>query len=178
MRLLECLVQIQFNLALVTFHRAAKNSIAAAGTNIARLFVADPSLSAEFSPIWHGPEDDFFADCHRKIVNVRTRKVIAFMTPGIAFHLCTIPDLALVAVHELFSGQAATASNAFYCQRFRIREHALASSSSPVEVYQLLLQFDIVIAVCNINCADPAVETAGRNQIRIYCHSRAHTCVH
>jgi hypothetical protein len=88
--------------ALITFHRATKNSIAALGTYIAGLFVSNPFFGTELSSIRDSPENNLLANGHREIVNVVTRKFIALMTPGVSFLFCAVPDLALATMHKLF----------------------------------------------------------------------------
>jgi hypothetical protein len=87
---------------LITFHRTAKNSIAAFGTYIAGLFVSNPFFSTELSSIWDSPENNLFTNGHGEIVNVVTGKITALMTPGVTFLYCAIPDLTLATMHELF----------------------------------------------------------------------------
>jgi hypothetical protein len=88
--------------ALVTFHRTAKNSIAAFRTNIASLFVSNPFFIPELSSIWDSPENNLLANDHREIINVVTGKFIALMTPGISFLSCALSDLTLVTMHKPF----------------------------------------------------------------------------
>jgi len=99
---------------LITFHRSAKNFIAALGTYIAGLFVPNPFFSTELSSIRDSPKNNFLAHGHGKIVNVLTGKFIAFMTAGVSFLFRAIPDLALATMHELLIRQAATAPNVCY----------------------------------------------------------------
>ncbi len=90
--------------ALITFHRAAKNFIAALGTCIARLFVANPFFSTELSSVRHSPEHNLLADRHGEFVNVLTGKIVALMTPGVTFLFGASPDLTLMTMHKLFIG--------------------------------------------------------------------------
>jgi hypothetical protein len=90
--------------ALIAFHRATKNSIAALGTYITGLFVSNPFFSAELSSIRDSPENDLLANGHREIVNVVTGKFIALMTPGVSLLFCAVPDLTLATMHKLFIG--------------------------------------------------------------------------
>ncbi len=156
--------------ALIAFHRAAKNSIAAAGTYIARLFVADPFFVTELSSIWNSAEDDFLAHRHGEIVNVLTGKIAALMTPGISFLFCALFDLTLVTMHEPIVRQAAAAPNVFNGKRLAIWKSALAGSSSLVKLYQTLLEFDVVVAVSDVNGADIAIKTTRRKEIGIDWH--------
>ena len=87
--------------ALITFHRAAKNFIAAFGTYIAGLFVSNPFFSPELSSIRDSPKNNLLAHGHGKIVNVLTGKFIALMTPGVSFLFRAIPDLALATMRKL-----------------------------------------------------------------------------
>jgi hypothetical protein len=98
------LIRIQLSFALITSHRAAKNSVAAIGTYIAGLFVLNPFFSAELPSIRNSSEYNLLADCHREIVNVVTGKFIAFMTPGVPFFFCTVPDLTMATMHKSFIG--------------------------------------------------------------------------
>jgi hypothetical protein len=97
-------VKIQLRFALITSHHAAKDCIAAMGAYVAGLFVSNPLFSTELSSIRHSPENNLLADGHGEIVNVLTRKFIAFMTAGVPFLLCAVPDITLAAMHELFIG--------------------------------------------------------------------------
>jgi len=164
------LVQIQLHFALITFHSAAKNLIAAFGTHVAGLFVSNPFFITELSSIWDGPKNNLLANCHGEIVNIVTGKVIALMTPRVAFLSCASPDLTLSAMHELFIRQAATAFNIFYRKVFTIRKCALAGCSSLVKTYQPLLKLNVIVAVCDINGTDTAIKTTRRNQIGICRH--------
>jgi hypothetical protein len=100
--------------ALVTFHRAAENPIAARRTYIAGFFVSNPLFGTELSSIWDSPENNLLANGHGEIVNVMTWKFIALMTPCASFLFCAVPDLTLATMHKLFIGQAATAPNVIY----------------------------------------------------------------
>ena len=98
------LIQIQLNLASIAFHCPSKNSIAAFGAYIAGFFVSNPLVIAELSSIRDSPENNLLSDGHGEIVNIVTGKFIAFMTAGIPFLLCTIPDLTLATMHKPFIG--------------------------------------------------------------------------
>jgi hypothetical protein len=88
--------------ALITFHGTAKNFIAAFGTHIAGLFVANPFFITELSSIWDGPKNNLLANRHGEIVNVLTGKIVALMTPCVTFLFCAGPDLTLATMHKLF----------------------------------------------------------------------------
>jgi hypothetical protein len=96
------LVQIQLRVTLVTFYNAPENFIAAFRTNIASFFILNPLFSTNLSPIRNGPQNDLFANSHWKMFNVLAGKFIALMTSGVTFLSCTLPDLTLSAMHELF----------------------------------------------------------------------------
>jgi hypothetical protein len=102
-------IQIQGSLALVAFHDPAEHFISTVGAIIAGLLIHDPFFCAELPPVGDGPQYDFFADRHGKILNMTAGKFIAFMAAGIAFILCTLPDAALSAMHEKIVGPAAAA---------------------------------------------------------------------
>jgi len=155
---------------LVAFHRATKNSIAAIWACIADPFVSNPLFSTELPSIRDSPQNHLLANGHGEILNVVTGEFIALVTPGVSFLFGAVPDRALAAVHKLFIGQAATAPNVFCGQGFAIRERAFAGSFPLVEIYQPLLKFDVIVAVCNVNGTDTAIKTTRRNEIRIYRH--------
>jgi hypothetical protein len=90
--------------ALVTFHGATKNSIAACGTYVAGLFVFNPFFSAELASIGHSPQNNLLADDHGEIVDALTGKFIALMTPCVSFLFRAVPDVALATMHEPFIG--------------------------------------------------------------------------
>jgi hypothetical protein len=92
------------------------------------------------------------------------------MTSGVALFLGAVPDLTLSAMHKKFIGQAAAALNIFYRKYFTIGEFPFAMNISLVKIHQPLLEGVIIFTVCDINGADPAIKTARRNEIRIYCH--------
>jgi hypothetical protein len=95
-------VEIQFHFALITFHRAAKNSIAALGTYIAGLFVSNPFFSTELSSVRDSPENNFLANGHCEVVNVLTGEFIALMAPRVPFFFRAFPYFTLATMHELF----------------------------------------------------------------------------
>ena len=95
---------------------------------------------------------------------------MALMTSGVTSRSCAGPDLTLSAMHKPFIRQAATASNILYRKVFTIRKNPFAGNFSPVKTHQPLLEFVIMITVCDKNGTDPAIKTTRGNQIRIYFH--------
>ncbi len=167
------LVQIQTRFALITSCGAPENFIAAFGTNIACLFILNPFFGAHLPPVRNGPQNDLFADSHGEIFNIAARKLPALMTSGVTFGFCAGLDLALSAIHKRFVRQAASASNIFYGEVFTVRKLSFAGKFSLEKGHQQLLEFAVIIAVCDVDGADSAIKTAGRNKIRIYLHSFA-----
>jgi hypothetical protein len=104
-------VQILFRLALIASHGPPEQFVPAMGTIIPGFFIFNPFRCAELPPVGDGPQDDFFADGHRKILNMGTGKFFALVASGIAFICCAFPDVALLAMHEQVMGQAAAASD-------------------------------------------------------------------
>jgi len=98
------LVQIQHHFALITFYSAPEDFISAFRASVAGLFILNPFFGTNLSPIRNSTQDNLFANRHREIFNMLTRKSSALMTTGVAFFSCAGPDLALSAVHELFIG--------------------------------------------------------------------------
>jgi hypothetical protein len=86
--------------ASIAFHRTTKNLIAAFRAYITGLFVSNPFFRSEFSPIRDRPQNYFLANGHGKIINVLTRKILAFVTACVAFFFGAFPDLTLSAMHE------------------------------------------------------------------------------
>ena len=103
------LIQIQGSLALIASDNTPEHFVAAMGTMVAGFFILNPFFCAELPPIGDGPHDDFFAHSHGESLNMWAGEFIAFMTSGIAFIFCTLPDLALPAMHEKIVGAAAAA---------------------------------------------------------------------
>jgi len=95
-------IQIQVRFALITFYDTTKNSVSASRTYIAGFFVLDPLFSANLSPIRNSPQNYLFADSHRKIVDVLTRKFITLMASGVAFLFCTGSYFTCPAMQERF----------------------------------------------------------------------------
>jgi hypothetical protein len=163
-------IQIQLRFALVASYDAPENFIAAFRANITGLFVLDPFFSADFPPIRHSPQDDLFADRHRKVLDILTRKFLALMTTRVLSFPGAVADFALAAMHEAFIRQTAAAFHVFDRKGFAVRKSALAGNISPVKAQQPLLEFLIVIPVGDVDGADAAIKTTGRNQIRIDRH--------
>jgi hypothetical protein len=88
--------------ALITFHRAAKDSVSALRTYISGLFISNPFFGTEFSSIRNSTQNDLLANGHGKIINVIAGKFIALMTPAIPFLHRAFSDLTLAAMHESF----------------------------------------------------------------------------
>jgi hypothetical protein len=154
----------------MALHRAPKDLIAALRTNIARLFVSNPFFRAELASVRYGPKDNLLAYRHGEVVDAATREFIAFMAPRVSFLFCAVPDLTLATMHESLIRKAAATSNVFFGQGFAVGERAFAGSSPPVKVCQQLLQLGVVVAMGNVDGADTAVKTAGRNEIGICRH--------
>ncbi|OIP39779.1 MAG: hypothetical protein AUK25_09565 [Desulfobacteraceae bacterium CG2_30_51_40] len=161
------LVQIQFGFALIAFHGTAKNLVAAFRTYIAGLLLHNPSFSSEFSSKRYGPQNDFLANGHGKTINVLTRKNIAFVTTRVTFSNITSPDLTLPAMHEKIIRQTSATMNIFLRKLFAVGKCSFAWSTSLVQVYESLLEFFVIVPRCNINSANTAIKTAGRNEVRI-----------
>jgi hypothetical protein len=94
------LVQIQLGFTLIAFYNAPENLIAAFRTDIAGLFILNPLFGTHLSPIRNSPQYNLFADRHGKIIDMLTRKFIAWMTSGMTFLSCAVPDLTLSAMHK------------------------------------------------------------------------------
>lgn len=93
-------VKVQLCFALIALHHAPKNLIAAFRTYIASFFVPNPFFSSELSSIRNRPQNDFLANCHRKVINVLAWKIIALMTTCVTFLFGACPDLTLPAMHK------------------------------------------------------------------------------
>jgi hypothetical protein len=107
------LIQIQIRFALITFYSAPEDFIAAFRTDIAGLFILNPFLGADLSPIRNGPQNNLLADRHGEIINMPTREFIALMTSDEAFFLAAFPDVATLAMQKEFIRQAPAAADIF-----------------------------------------------------------------
>ena len=102
-------IQIRFRLALIASHGPPEQFGPALGTMVAGFFSFNPFCCAELPAVGDGPQDDFLADGHGKILNIRTGEFIAFVASGITLVCGAFPDVALPAMHEQVMGQAAAA---------------------------------------------------------------------
>lgn len=151
------LVQVQLRLALIAFHGAAENPVAAFGADVAGLFVFNPFLSTKLASIWNRSKDNLLANSHREMIDMAAWKLIAFVAPVVASFCCAVSDLALPAMHEPFIGPAATASNILCGEGFAVWQGTFAGSPSPVQFDQPFLQFDVIVAVGDVNGANAAI---------------------
>ena len=106
---MDVLVQIRFRLTLIASLGPPEQFISALGAKVPGFFSFNPFCCAELPPVGDGPQDDFFADGHGKIFNIRTGEFVAFVASGIAPVRCAFPDVALPAMHEQVIGQASAA---------------------------------------------------------------------
>jgi hypothetical protein len=166
----ERLVQIQFHLALITLYSTPEQFIAAVRANVPGFFILNPFFGPDLSPVRNSSQDDLLANSHGKIFDIPTRKFITLMAPGVPFFLGALSDVALSAMHELFIRQTAAALDIFGRKVFAARQGAFAWDPSLVQSDQAFLQFFVLVAVCDIDGADSAVEPARRSKIRIYRH--------
>jgi hypothetical protein len=141
------------------------------GTMIAGFFIFNPCCCAELPAVGDGPQDDFFADGHGKVLNIRTGEFIAFVAPGIAFVCCAFPDVALPAMHEQVMGQAAAASDIIRRKPVTVGEGAFTRCLALVKGDQLFFKFLIVVLMGQMDGAHAAIKPAGGNEIRVNgCH--------
>jgi hypothetical protein len=97
-------------------------------------------------------------------------KFITFVASGVPFFLGAGPDLTLPAMHKRFVGQAAPAADVFDGKTFAVGEGPFARNASLVKTQQPFLEFEIVVAVCDIDGTDAAIKTARGNKIGIDFH--------
>jgi hypothetical protein len=156
--------------ALITFHSAAKNLVAACGAYVAGFFVLNPFQVADLSSIGNGPENNLLADGHGKIFDVAAGKFITLMTSGVSLRLRAVPDLTLATMHKLFVRQATLAPDVIRSQAFTVGERSLAGGSALVETRQSFFQFVVLVAIRQVDGAYTAIKTAGRKEFGIYRH--------
>jgi len=166
----KILIQIQLRFTPITCYSAPEHLIAAFRTDIAGFFIVNKFFGTDLSPIRDGPQNDLFADSHGKVLDMLTRKFIALMASGVALFPSAVPDSTLSAIDKRFIRQAAAALHIIYGKVFAIGEFAFAGNLSPVKINQPLLEFEIIIAVRDIDGTDPAIKTARSNKIWIYRH--------
>jgi len=75
-------VRIQFHLAPIALYDPSEYYVAAFRAHMAGRFILNPFFSADFSPVWNGPQYDLFADRHWKIFNMSAGKFSALMASG------------------------------------------------------------------------------------------------
>jgi hypothetical protein len=92
------------------------------------------------------------------------------MASGKALFLNAIPNIALFTVHKQVVRHAAPAMDIIDCQILAAGEHPLARDTSLIELDQPLLEFEIVVPLCDVNGTYPAVEATGTNQFWLYFH--------
>lgn len=164
-------VQRQLRLALIAPHGSPEQFVSAMGTMIAGFFIFNPFCCAELPAVGDGPQDDFLADGHGKILNIRTGEFVALVASGIAFVRDAFPDVALPAMHEQVVGHTAAASDIVRRKLTTVGEGALTGGSPLVKGDQLFFKFLIVVFMGQADGAHAAVKPARGNEIRVNgCH--------
>jgi hypothetical protein len=98
------------------------------------------------------------------------REFIALMASGVTFLLGARPDLTLSAIQKRFIRQAPATFNIFYRKGPAIGKRAFAGNLSLVKIHQPLLEFAVIVTVSDVNGTDSAIESTGRNKIRVDLH--------
>ncbi len=163
-------VQVQRQLTLVASGSSSENLVPAFRAKIAFLFLLNPFFSAVGPPERDRSQDHLFTHSHGKIPDMFAGKFFTLMAAFNSSGFGAIPDLAVLAMHKSLIRQAAPAVDILGGHTLAARQRPFSGYPSAVKANQALLELLIVVLICQIDGADPAIQAAGRYEIRIITH--------
>jgi hypothetical protein len=112
----------------------------------------------------NGTHNDLFPHRDRKLFHIKTRKIIALMTPRVSFAPRALSDGARFAVEKTLFRKATFAADVFRSKALTIGQFALINAKKP------FLE-SLIIIFCGVkNSAHATIQTARRQEFGIDLH--------